>query len=307
MTNPAPAPSPAPSPSAADALAKIVGKVEALPTLPTVVARISQLIDDPGASAGDINDIISRDLALSAKILRLVNSAFYGFPRRISSMTHAVVILGFTTVRNIALSAYVFDAFDTSKLPFGHRNFWMHSVGTAVGADVLAMRAGLPSNDDAFVSGLLHDIGKLVMYQHAQAEFAKVLTRASRDDSTFLEAEGAAISFGHAEAGALLLENWKLPERLVAGLRFHHDPAAAPDEHRPIAAVVHLADIVTRALLVGSGGDGKIPVTSEAAWQVLGLSDADIPGILDEYTAELRKAGTFLELIGEHRAGAGAG
>jgi len=142
-------------------LAKIVGKVEGLPTLPSVVARINQLIDDPNASAGDINEVISHDLALSAKILKLVNSAFYGFPRRISSMTHAVVILGFNSVRNIALTAFVFDAFDTGALPFGHRNFWVHSVGTAVTADALATRAGLHIGDDAFVAGLLHDLGKV--------------------------------------------------------------------------------------------------------------------------------------------------
>jgi len=285
-------------------LARIVGKVEALPTLPTVVARISQLIDDPTASAGDINDIISRDLALSSKILRLVNSAFYGFPRRISSMTHAVVILGFTSVRNIALSAFVFDAFDTTGLPFGHRNFWVHSVGTAVAADVLAVRSGLPANDDAFVAGLLHDVGKLVLHQHAREEFSRILDRVAREDITFLEAERAELEFGHAEIGALLLENWKLPERLVAALRFHHDPAAAPEGQRQVAAVIHAADILTRAILLGSGGDEKMPAMAEAAWQTLGLSEADLPKVFSDISGEINKAGAFMELISEER-GAG--
>jgi putative nucleotidyltransferase with HDIG domain len=286
-------------------LAKIVGKIEALPTLPSVVARISQLIDDPTASAGDINDIISRDLALSSKILRLVNSAFYGFPRRISSMTHAVVILGFTTVRNIALSAYVFDAFETTGLPFGHRNFWVHSVGTAVAADVLAVRSGLLANDDAFVAGLLHDVGKLVLHQHARPEFGRVLDRIAREDVTFIEAERAELEFGHAEVGALLLENWKLPERLVAALRFHHDPATAPEAQRQIVAVVHTADILARSLLIGSGGDRRIPTIAEPAWLALGLSDSDLPRIYGEFTAELSKAGAFLELISDGRGGTG--
>ena len=282
-------------------LARIVGKVEALPTLPTVVARINQLIDDPNASAGDINEVISHDLALSAKILKLVNSAFYGFPRRISSMTHAVVILGFNSVRNIALTAFVFDAFDTGALPFGHRNFWVHSVGVGVAADVLAVRAGLPANDDAFVAGLLHDVGKLVMHQHLRVEFGRILDRVAREDVTFLEAEGAELEFSHAEIGGLLMETWKLPEQLVAALRFHHSPSAAPEEHRQITAVVHLADIFTRALLIGSGGDHKIPTVSGPAWEALKLSDSDLPGIFGEISAEVRKAGTFLELVTDGR------
>ena len=278
-------------------LQKVIGRIDSLPTLPTVVARINQLIDDPTASAGDINEVISHDLALSAKILKLVNSAFYGFPRRISSMTHAVVILGFNTVRNIALSAFVFDAFDTRALPFGHRNFWIHSVGVGVAADSLAVRSGMPVSDDAFVGGLLHDVGKVVMHQFLPAEFAAVLERAKRQDITFLEAELAEGQAGHAEVGALLMENWKLPERLVATLRYHHRPEEAPDAHRQIAAVAHAADVLARAILVGSGGDGKIPALSEAAWAALKVSEADLPELLAEISTEIHKAGAYLELI----------
>ena len=278
-------------------LEKVIGRIDSLPTLPTVVARINQLIDDPTASAGDINEVISHDLALSAKILKLVNSAFYGFPRRISSMTHAVVILGFNTVRNIALSAFVFDAFDTRALPFGHRNFWIHSVGVGVAADALAVRAGMPLSDDAFVGGLLHDVGKVVMHQYLAADFAAVLARVGREDITFLEAEIAEGRPGHAEVGALLMENWKLPERLVAILRYHHRPAEAPDAHRQIAAVAHVADVLTRAIMVGSGGDGKIPVVAEAAWAALKLTEADLPELLGDISTEINKAGAYMELI----------
>jgi HD-like signal output (HDOD) protein len=282
-------------------LDRVIGKIEGLPTLPTVVARINQLIEDPTASAGDINEVISRDLALSSKILKVVNSAFYGFPRRISSMTHAVVILGFNTVRNIALSAFIFDAFDTRELAFGHRAFWLHSVGTGVASQVVAVHAGLAGVDDAFVGGLLHDVGKVIMHQHLADDLKQVIDRAARDDISFVEAERYELGYSHAELGALLMENWKLPVGLVDSLRYHHDPQAAGEQSRQAAAAVHLGDYLCRALLIGSGGDAKMPPLVEAAWAGLGLTEADLPEILGEISTEMSKATAFIDLIRPER------
>ena len=278
-------------------LEKVIGRIDSLPTLPTVVARINQLIDDPTASAGDINEVISHDLALSAKILKLVNSAFYGFPRRISSMTHAVVILGFNTVRNIALSAFIFDAFDTRELAFGHRGFWLHSVGTGVASEVIAARAGMSSVDDAFVGGLLHDVGKVIMHQHLADDLGRVIERAARDGISFVEAERGELDYSHADLGALLMENWKLPVGLVSSLRYHHRPEEAGEQGGKAAAVVHLGDYFCRALLIGSGGDARMPPLVEGAWTGLGLTEADLPEILSEIGTEMSKATAFIELI----------
>lgn len=278
-------------------LDRIIGKIEGLPTLPTVVTRINQLIDDPTASAGDINEVISRDLALSSKILKVVNSAFYGFPRRISSMTHAVVILGFNTVRNIAVSAFIFDAFDTRELAFGHREFWLHSVGTGVASEVLAARAGMAGVDDAFVGGLLHDVGKIIMHQYLADDLKRVLDRAARDGISFVEAERAELDYGHAELGALLMENWKLPVGLVNSLRHHHSPEVTGNADCRIAAAVHLGDYFCRALQIGGGGDASMPPLGEAAWAALGLQESELPAMLSEITAEMNKATAFVELI----------
>jgi putative nucleotidyltransferase with HDIG domain len=278
-------------------LEDIVGSIDTLPTLPSVVSRVNELVDDPTASAGDINDVISHDLALSSKILKLVNSAFYGFPRRISSITHAVVILGFQTVRNIALSAFVLDAFDTGGLPFGYRNFWIHSVGVGVAANAVGARHGVPVGDDAFMCGLLHDIGKLVVFQYLNEDFVKVLAKVEAEDITLVEAESAVLEAGHAEVGALLMEQWQLPEKMVAVLRYHHQPDAAPEEAAKLVSAVHCADILTRALLIGSGGDQKIPIISEAAWDALGLTEEALPEILKDIAADMGKVEAFIELI----------
>ncbi len=283
-------------------LERIIGSIDGLPTLPSVVARVNELVDDPTASAGDINEIISHDLALSAKILKLVNSAFYGFTRKISSITHAVVILGFQTIRSIALSAFVFDAFDAQGLPFGYRNFWVHSVGVGVAANVVGARQGLPLSEDAFMCGLLHDVGKLVLHQHMGTDFARVMARVQAQDVTLIEAEKEVLSTSHAEVGGLLMEHWKLPEKMVDVLRFHHEPEAASEEGRKLVAAAHVADILVRALLIGSGGDQKIPVVSPAAWDLLGLSEADLPEMMNEITSEMAKAGAFIELVQASRS-----
>ncbi|MHC4201363.1 MAG: HDOD domain-containing protein, partial [Planctomycetota bacterium] len=117
---------------------RFISSIDNLPTLPVVVAHVNELVENPSASATDINNAIRQDVALSARILKLVNSSFYGFPRKISSITHAVVILGFNTVRNVVLSAFVLDAFTGKGLPFGHRQFWIHSLGAGVAAQTLA-------------------------------------------------------------------------------------------------------------------------------------------------------------------------
>jgi HD-like signal output (HDOD) protein len=278
-------------------LQDIIGSIDSLPTLPTVVARINDLVDDPSASAGDINEVVSHDIALSSKILKLVNSAYYGFPRRISSVTHAVVILGFQTVRNIALSAFVLDAFGGGGLPFGYRNFWIHSVGVGVAANVVGSRQGLPLSEDAFMCGLLHDVGKLVLHQHMNADFRKVTQAIASRDISMIEAEKAVLTTDHAEVGGLLMEQWKLPQKMVAALGCHHDPERAGEDDALLAATVHVADVLTRAILIGSGGDEKIPPVSPAAWDVLRMSAESLPEIFKEITADMEKVGAFVELV----------
>ncbi len=283
--------------SATTTLADIVGSIDALPTLPSVVSRVNELVDDPTASAGDINDVISHDMALSSKILKLVNSAFYGFPRRISSITHAVVILGFQTVRNIALSAFMLDAFDSDDLPFGYRSFWIHSVGVGVAANAVGARQGIPVSDDAFMCGLLHDIGKLVAHQYLREDFSKVMQKVDTEETTIAEAEAAILPADHAEVGALLMEQWQLPEKMVAVLRFHHRPEEAPDESRKLASAVHAADILARALLIGSGGDKKIPVISDTAWAELGLTAEVLPELMKDISGDMGRVEAFIDLI----------
>ncbi len=277
-------------------LGKFIRSIDNLPTLPSVVARVNELVENPSSSAADINQAIRQDLALSARILKLVNSSFYGFPRRISSIAHAVVILGFNTVRNVVLSAFVLDSFASRDLPFGHKTFWIHSLGVGVTASILASRRGISEGEDAFIAGLLHDVGKVVLHQYARADFAEVLKVAGEKDCLMYEAEQEVLGTTHAEVGAMLLEAWHLPERLVKAVGLHHAPADA-DEHRDLVAAVHLADILTRSLLVGNGGDSRIPVASPDAWSRAGVSLDGVEDLFHEIAREIRKVDAFVAML----------
>jgi len=274
----------------------VIQRVDGLPTLPTVVARLTELVEDPSASAGDINDVLSRDMSLAAKILKLVNSPFYGFSRKISSVTHAVVILGFNTVRNVSLSAFVFEAFKDTKKGFKHRDFWIHSIGTAVAANTVAVYKEVPEAEDAFMGGLLHDIGKVFLRQYCPREFDRVVRRVTDDDSLFLDAEIAEMDMSHADLGAALLEEWSLPPRLVEIVKYHHRPDTAKTLPQ-LASAVHFGDILVRSLVIGSGGDRRIPRLAQPAWDALGLEDADIPVLMEKTLVGIEQVADFIELI----------
>ena len=275
---------------------KFIRSIDSLPTLPSVVAKVGELVGNPGTSAADINNVIRTDIALSARVLKLVNSSFYGFPRKISSITHAVVILGFNTVRNVALSAFVLDAFVARDLPFGYREFWIHCLGTGVAASALAKRRGLAQAEDAFMAGLLHDVGKIVLHVYARPEYAGVFRRVKERDCLILEAERDVLGMTHAEVGGLLLDAWHIPEHLVETVKLHHEPdgaSAGPD----LTAAVHLGDILTRALLVGNPGDKRIPRASQEAWDTLGFALGEVDGICREIAQEMQSVDAFVELL----------
>jgi len=277
-------------------LDELIRRVDNLPTLPSVVAKVNELVESPGSSAADINHAIRQDLVLSARILRLVNSPFYGFHRRIKSVAHAVVILGFSTVRNVVLSTFVLDSFAARDLPFGHREFWIHSLGTGAAAATLARRMGLAEAEDAFVAGLLHDVGKVVLHQYARDDFAVVARAAAERDCLLYDAELDMLGTSHAEIGGRLLDAWQLPEDLVEAVRSHHVPGEAGG-YRDLVAVVHVADILARALLVGNGGDARIPRVNAEAWSRAGAPPEGIEAVLREIADELRKAKAFMDML----------
>ena len=242
-------------------LSIIETELQDLPALPAVIVRVMQTINEPTTSAADLNRLISSDQALSGKILRLVNSSYYGFPRRIATITHAIVILGFNTIRNLGTSLGVAKAFDPrGKTALDRNQFWSHSVATAVAAWIIARRRNLNAKmtEEVFVGGLLHDMGKLFLDQYFPDQYAIAIKLARAANIGIWDAEKTALGIGHVLVGKRIAEKWNLPPTLTAMIALHHQPTLSQD-YFDIVAIVHAADRVARKLNLGDGGDPTVP------------------------------------------------
>jgi HD-like signal output (HDOD) protein len=256
------------------------------------------MILNPSTSAKEVAQIISSDPALTSKVLRVVNSSFYGFPNRITTVSHAIVILGFNTIKSIVLSSTIFDVFRRGGKPgdFDRAEFWKHSIGCGAAAKVLGRRINYPMLEELFIAGLLHDVGKIVLDQYVPDKFAEVGALVRSRDILIAEAETQVLGVTHADVGAWLFEKWNLSKGLTDTVRCHHNPALAGENQR-FAEIIHVADVLVRAVRFGNGGDQKIPAIQESAWRSLGLSEKELDQLLEQTSQEIEKAMIFLDFI----------
>lgn len=276
-------------------LRRIIARVEDLPTLPRTVLRITELVNDPRASAKDLSIIITDDQVLTARLLKLVNSSFYGFPQRVSTVTGAIVLLGFDAIRNLLLTTSVLDLFPAriAKVRRDQEQLWDHSLGCAIGAKSIGNFLRHEKLEELFVAGLLHDIGKIVEMMFLPDEFARITERVRTESVLISSAEHDLLGCTHADIGRLLAERWNLPVKLVGVIAGHHTPAAA-GPFALDASIVHLADIFTRALDLGSGGDDKVPPLDKAAWELLKLKTGAVDAIMAAMLTEFDDIRSFL-------------
>ncbi|MCD8351000.1 MAG: HDOD domain-containing protein [Planctomycetaceae bacterium] len=275
-------------------LQDILDNLSDMPSLPNVVARLTRLIADPNTTASDINNALSADPGLVTKILKLVNSSYYGFSRRITTITNAVVILGFNQVRNLALSAFLFDAFARKgKSSFDVNGFWRHSIGVAFLAAQMARHINPKLEEDAFICGLLHDLGKFIMAQKAPDHVIMVAETVKERDILFYQAEKLCLGYDHAILGSFVLELWNLPQTLVDVVRCHHDPMKAPEASRTLCCVTRSADVIGRAMLMGNGGDRGVPRLTRAVWRQTGLDWNRLEDIMRKVAEEYSKSDAF--------------
>ena len=266
-----------------------IANISELPTLPTVVMNIMEILDDPSASAKKLTDAMEQDPAMVSKILKLVNSAYYALPNRISHVRQAVVILGFSTIKSLAISASVVDMFSGSQ--FDIEGFWTHCMGVATASKYLGRKTAGIDEEDCFVLGLLHDIGKLVMDQYFPDIFIKAHDHVEQNSCSFYTAEKASIDTNHAELGSFLVEKWKLPETMVNFIRNHHEiDHLENDNDKKVIAVNRIANYVCVSKGTGSNGDLGEAEYPTNAFDVLGFDFNDQTIIVDNLYNEIKKA-----------------
>ncbi|MBN2482739.1 MAG: HDOD domain-containing protein [Candidatus Omnitrophica bacterium] len=279
-------------------LPEFISQIEDLPTLPGMYALFREKIYDPKTSANDIARIISSDQAIASKILRIANSAFYGFMRRIDNIPHAIVIIGFNGIHHIVLNTAVLDMFKGNpQIPeFDMAKIWEHSLATATISKIIARRIGYGTGEEMFTAGLLHDIGKVIIYKYLPNEFKKIIRVVKEKNILIKEAETQVLGVDHTQFGSALLKQWNFPESLILTTTYHHEPVLAQDK-RKAANIVHLADIICRSLEIGSGGDDKIPRLHQGVWENLGLDIKTVAQIVDEVDTELNDSSVFNEFL----------
>ena len=227
-------------------LQKATSRLTEISSLPEITTKIVQIVEDPRATAADMHDIVKNDPALATKILKVVNSAFYGLPSQIASLDRAIIMLGLSAVKNIALAASLAQMFKGDPISdrFTPQDLWRHCISVGVCARMLAKRARVPQPDEYFVSGLVHDMGLLVVGQLFRGKLQEVAERCLAQPQDYCAAEQEMIGADHQAFGAALAEKWKFPPALRYATAYHHDPGALNQEFRKAATFICVADTI---------------------------------------------------------------
>ena len=274
----------------------LLEEIVTLPSVPQTLARITQMLSEPDVSLNEVSKVISTDPAIALKTLRLVNSALYGLSNKVVSVDHAVAMLGLDVIRNLVLTATVFDTFKR-----GSDCLLTHSVACGVAMRAVAIETDIisPSDiDGIFVFGLLHDVGKIIFHEFLPEESAKTEEISRQRQIPLFEAEREIIGCDHAEVGARLALTWQLPDDLVNAVGGHHDLSACKDEaSRKRAAILAVSDLICWASGMASVPD--VPVTvSDKVWKEIGIRPQGIPRVLERFFGLMPELRELIEIAG---------
>ncbi|MCX8065163.1 MAG: HDOD domain-containing protein [Candidatus Hydrogenedentes bacterium] len=260
----------------------LLEEIVTLPSLPSTVQRVLSMLSDPNTRLSDLSRIISLDPSISLKLLRLVNSAYYGLGQKVTSIEHAVVLLGTKVVKNLVLTASVF-----TQLGGKAKKLVLHSIATGIAMDAIASVCPLGEHyskgDTAFVFGLLHDIGKVILGEYLKKHWECVCKLAEEEKGTWIALEQRVIGVDHAEVGGKISQQWKLSEELWEAVRWHHEPwNASSDKTRTISASLCIADYITRVSGLITHPHKIYPLEPEV-WELAGVKNNLLLRILDTY------------------------
>ncbi len=265
-------------------LDKLINRARDIPTLPSVVLQVNRVLRDDTATIERVGETIERDPALTSKILRLANSSYYGLSYHIDTLAKAITVLGFNTVRNLAVTISLFKIFDKS-IPFSldFKGLWQHSLGCAIASKALTNKKKDPIlQEKTFIYGMLHDIGNLIISENLPAEMGMIMERLGRNKTlTLYEVEKEILSFTHSDVGAFVAERWHFPPELTDTIRLHHNPEIAKKHHETVYAV-YAGNQIAKALKLGKSISEKVENINPRTWEILGLLEQDLSTLLLE-------------------------
>ena len=276
---------------------RIINSIAELPTLPTIYIKLSRILNVQNSSIRMISNIISEDLAVSAMVLKIVNSPLYGFHSKIGDMQRAIVILGLNEIKNLVLATSMYKTIKQlkSSSAFDIQEFWKHSIGCAISAKVLAETAYIKNPEDVFTGGLLHDIGKLIHATYLREEFEGVVANVVETGSQMFESEKKILGFDHTQTGSALARKWCLPRKTINMIANHH-LSDTPDTLTKEVAAVHIGNTLCISLRMGSGGEKRVPIVNQKAWKILDLKLSDLEYIMQRSTKLFEESISNMEL-----------
>ncbi|HXE97109.1 MAG TPA: HDOD domain-containing protein [Dongiaceae bacterium] len=266
-----------------------------LPTIPVVATKVMQLIESESATAEELAKVVASDPAVAARVLKISNSSFYGCQRQIQTLSHAIVVLGFATLKSLVVAASVKQVYQ----PYGltEKMLWEHSFGAGLASRIIAKETRLVSQEEAFLGGLFHDIGKIIMNTMNKQQFQDVMQRCYNDGLTFADAEKQVYSYTHSEVGGLVIKKWNFPDMLMHAVLNHHILEFAEDEDPcqvNLTCVVGLADMFCHKVGIGiREPDDELDLVQTVPAQRLGLNEQRIDALLERFMEAYEKDKSF--------------
>lgn len=257
-------------------------------SFPDVYFRLREVLDKPASSAKDVAEVVVTDVGLTAKILKLVNSPLYGFADRIDSVPHAVSLLGVKEVSNLAMGISTINFFkDIPRELIDMRTFWKHSISVGIFSKLLAARISGAPTERLFTGGLLHDVGRLILFKKLPYASTQALIYSRENMVPLVDAEFETFGYDHTDVGQTLLEAWNFPQEMVELVKLHHTPMKAKEPLE--AAVIQIADNLANAAEISAGGKFVLPGISEGAWELTGIATDDIAPLMELYDLHIEE------------------
>lgn len=277
--------------------------IDSMPSLSITVSKILEVTRNPQVTAKDLNKVISLDPVLVGKVLKLVNSAYYGLSNKVTSLVTAIIMLGINTIKNLALSTAVLgnmrkgSSFKTLNVD----GFWRHSIGVGATSKLIATKIGIPANrtEEYFIGGLLHDIGKIPLNVIFEEEYLRAIQQADMHKTQLIDMEKELIGITHCEVGKLIGEKWRLTDETYECILYHHDPNMASEKNFKLVSSVYIANIYCNLNEVGFSGNRYTKKIEDYLLSSVGVTEEYLDEIFESISAEIEKASVFLQVSGQ--------